>query len=157
VNDKTLSLFIFSSESGVSKKLEGSVSVPNKCSVVFQTSDIENGLKKVKELKPHVIIVNLNEVEEEKIPFLIKIKVSYPDARILVLMDEYLLGVWLQIFKIGVQGILEKSNLERSLPKAAVVVQQGGDLYRAQKNRTVYGTMRRKGKTGGRKGGRSSY
>jgi len=126
VIDKTLSLFIFSSEIGVSKKIECSVSVPNKCSVVFQTSDLENGLKKVKELKPHVIIVNLNEVEEEKIPFLIKIKISYPDARILVLMDEYLLGVWLHLFKIGVQGILEKSNLERSLPIATVVVQQGG-------------------------------
>ncbi|HEX9757436.1 MAG TPA: response regulator transcription factor [Nitrospiria bacterium] len=126
MSDKTISVVIFSGEMGIPKQLEGAISIPSKISVVLQTSDLEKGFKRVKELKPQIIIVDLNQVEDEKVPFLIKIQVSHPEARILVLLDEYLLGGWLQIFKVGVKGILEKSNIEQNLSKAILVVQQGG-------------------------------
>jgi two-component system response regulator NreC len=129
MNEKNLSIAIIGSEGKIPKQIEGSFQSPTQLSLAFKTSDVSKGMKKLKDLNPNVILMDLSQVEEDKIGFLVKLRLSHPESNILVIAEEYAVNEWLQILKTGVRGILEGEFSSKSLSAAASVVNQGGIYF----------------------------
>ena len=126
MSDRSLSLAIIANEARIPKQIEGSVSGPFQISVPFKTSDIEKGLKKLKDLNPNLVLIDLQQVKEEKIAFFLKLKLSHPDSKMMVILEEFAVNEWLQFLKAGVRGILDGDFSAKDLANAASVVFQGG-------------------------------
>ena len=121
-----VNLVIFAKDQSIPREIESEIKDVFHFSILFRTPDLSKGLKKLKELNPDLILVELDQVEEEKIGFLMKLKVSHPGAKILVLAQEYSLVEWLSFLKAGVRGVLEPGVTYQDLGAAASVVYQGG-------------------------------
>ncbi|HEX9757174.1 MAG TPA: response regulator transcription factor [Nitrospiria bacterium] len=126
MGNRLLSLVIIAKEERIPKQIEGSVSGPFQISISFKTSDIEKGLKKLKDLNPKLVLIDLQQVEEEKVAFLLKIHLSHPDSQLLIIPAEFAVNEWLQFLKAGVRAIFEKDFSGKDLALAASVVIQGG-------------------------------
>lgn len=129
MSEKDLSIAIIGSEGKIPGQIEGSIQGPTQLSLALKTSDLLKGMKKLKDLKPNVILIDLSQVEEDKIGFLVKLRLSHPESNILVIVDEYAVNEWLQILKTGVRGILDGEFSSKSLCTAASVVNQGGIYF----------------------------
>ncbi|HEX9757173.1 MAG TPA: response regulator transcription factor [Nitrospiria bacterium] len=129
MDENTLSIAIIGSEGNIPKQIENSIQGPNQLSLAFKTSDVMKGLKKLKDVNPNVILIDLSQVEEDKTGFLVKLRLSYPESNILVIAEEYAVNEWLQILKTGVRGILDGEFSSKSLSTAASVVHQGGIYF----------------------------
>jgi two-component system response regulator NreC len=126
VSDKSLSLIIIATEGKVPKQLDAPFHSPVQLSVSYRTHDIAKGMKKIKELKPNVVLVELSQVEEERVAFLLKLRLSHPESKILVIAEKFSLDEWLQYLKTGARAILVSDYTARDLSNAIWIVNQGG-------------------------------
>ena len=129
MSEKSLTLAIIAEENRIPKHVEGSISGPLQLSIAFKTPDVMKGLKKLKDLKPNVILIDLAQIEEDKVGFLIKLKLSHPESHLLAIAEEYAVNEWLQILKAGVRGIFDGEISTQDLANAASVVNQGGIYF----------------------------
>lgn len=133
MNPQSVSLVIFGKDHMIPKISDSDIGWGYQYSILFRTPDLSKGLKKLKELKPDLILVEANQIEEEKTSFLLKLRVSHPEAKILMLVQDYSLMEWFSFLKAGVRGILESGFTLKDLGAAASVVYQGGIFLDSRK------------------------
>jgi len=120
------SMAIIAEDARLPKQYEEAIQRGTRLSVVLKTPDVHKAIKKLKDLKADLVLIDLKQVDEEKIGFLIKLKISHPESKILVITDEYSLHEWLQFLKAGVRGILEPDFSSKDLSAVIQVVNHGG-------------------------------
>lgn len=120
------SMVIIAEDTRLPSQYEGAIQKGGQLSVVLKTPDVYKAIKKLKDLKVDFLLIDLKQVDEEKIGFLIKLKISQPESKILVITEEYSLHEWLQFLKAGVRGILEPDFSGKDLSAVIQVVNQGG-------------------------------
>ena len=120
------SMAIIAEDERLPRQYEGAIQKGTQLSVSLKTPDVHKAIKKLKDLKADLLLIDLKQVDEEKIVFLTKFKISHPESKILVITDDYSLHEWLQFLKAGVRGILEADFSSKDLAASIQVVSQGG-------------------------------
>ncbi len=121
-----IQLVILARGESVPEKIEGVLSAPLQLSILLQTSDLSKAIKKLKELTPDQILVELSQIAEEKVAFLTKLKVSNPQAKIIAIAEEFSVMGWLSLLKAGARGVLEPGFSAGTLGEAILSVFHSG-------------------------------
>jgi len=94
---------------------------PRKNASVF-----ENEVARIKRLKPHVMLVNLDMGTDMDQALLLSLRCVCPDAQIVLLADDSVDDDdILQALKMGVRGYLKKESAQRHLSRAVKMVGYG--------------------------------
>ncbi|HEX9757712.1 MAG TPA: response regulator transcription factor [Nitrospiria bacterium] len=126
MDTKPLALIIIATEKTVPKGLGQRLKSLQPYSITFKTTNPTRELKKLNELNPSLFVVENKQIKGETTTFLVKLKLFYPDSKVLVITEVSSLGEWLEFLKIGVRGILQTGFEGSLLLKASQVVQEGG-------------------------------
>jgi len=137
VNQREISLGIIASERGIPKLLEGALSLNFNLTVSFKTSNVLSGVKDLKTHNPMVLLLDLSQIREERIGFLIKLELSHPNIKILVIADKFNLDDWLQLLRVGVRGVLENDFSTTDLSNAVWVIYCGGLFFTQDRMETI--------------------
>lgn len=121
-----ISIVVIAPEGRVPKQFENPSSQSGEFSIAYKTSDLSKGVKKLKDFGSSVVLFDIALLEEDRVGFLMKLKISHSELKIILIADRFSVDEWLQYFKSGVRGILEADHVENWGLSAAGVVNQGG-------------------------------
>jgi DNA-binding NarL/FixJ family response regulator len=86
----------------------------------------ENEVARIKRLKPHVMLVNLDMSDDEGHALLLSLRCECPDTHIVLLTDEFVQeSKIIQALEIGARGYLSNKTVEMHLSRAVQVVGRG--------------------------------
>ena len=86
----------------------------------------ENEVARIKRLKPHVMLVNLDMSDDEGHALLLSLRCECPDTHIVLLTDDFVQeSKIIQALEIGARGYLSNKTVEMHLLRAVQVVGRG--------------------------------
>ncbi|AZR74945.1 DNA-binding response regulator [Anoxybacter fermentans] len=129
---------------GICKLLE----LDEKITIVGEAVDGEDVVNKAKELKPDLILMDLNMPKLSGVQASKQIKSLFPEIKIIILTihddEEYVY----EVLKAGAEGYLQKDVSAEELRSALQMVFNGETLFPASVINRVMGRERSKGKIG---------
>ncbi len=94
-----------------------------------EVSDIDILPDKIKELNPDILLFEIMLCKQDAKNMLRKIKVSFPELKILIISDCVCDLPMLQFVRSGIDGFIRKNISREELFKSIRIVSDGGSIY----------------------------